>query len=396
MMRILQSKNRKRSKLMSTDTNNMSDEELLEHIDSLPVEDVDNSESTEAEAEVEEEIIEEEESEQDLEDTEAEDETEEVDDTTEDTLDTDETEDDDTDKESQTEVEDSDEEESNEDTDEDTQETSEIDYKAFYEEVTSDYKANGKEMPGIKDPKDFKTALSMASNYALKTSAIKPHMARIKMLEGVTDEELNEMMDFKNRNPEAIKKALKEAGIDPLDIDDTEESTYQPTDHRISDSELEFEEAIEPIKNTPEFVKTTEVVTKVWDQRSKNEMLENPQLLVALNAEIQMGRYDIIQGHIDQAKLLGKDNGRSDLEMYQEIATIMNQQAAAASTQTDSIAPLEKPKTKVTKPATKAQKQAAGINTKKSTKVVKKYDPATLSDAEFNELMAKGAKFISN
>ena len=35
------------------------------------------------------------------------------------------------------------------------------------------------------------------------------------MLEDVTDEEFSEMLDFRKRNPEVIKKALKEAKLDP-------------------------------------------------------------------------------------------------------------------------------------------------------------------------------------
>jgi len=387
---------------MAIDTNGMSDDELLEHVDSLPVEEEeqeqDESETEEDEVDTESEELEDEdedEEQEDLEDTEEDEETEEVDDTTEDTLDTDETEDEEADEESQTEV---DEEEETEDTDkkEDTPETGTLEfYKAFHDTVTAPYKANGKEQPGLKDPKDFVTALSMASNYALKTTAMKPHMGRIKMLKDVTDAELNEMLDFRERNPEVIKKALKEAGIDPIDLgDDEEESSYVAKDHSISSEEIEFDEVIEPIKGTPEFAQTTKVVTEVWDERSKRAMLSDPRLLVALNEEIQMGRYDQIQGIIDQNRLLGKTGGRTDLEMYQEIATTMNSEAPQEEPKTVVAPKTVVPKEKVQDPVKKAEKQKAGISTKKKTKAIKKYDPTTLSDEAFMELVESGAKFL--
>ena len=65
----------------------------------------------------------------------------------------------------------------------------EIDYKKFYETVTQDFKASGKVIPGVKEPEKFIKALQMATDYALKTAALKPALKRVKMLDGITDEE---------------------------------------------------------------------------------------------------------------------------------------------------------------------------------------------------------------
>ena len=353
----------------------MSDEEFEQHMNNLPQEEV-----------VEESVIEDTaniESEEEVIDTEEDEDTQ--------TQDTDETATEEDEPESQT-TDSDDEEDTKEDTEqvEDTpsEETTEIDYKAFYEQVTSDYKANGKVMPGLKSPEDFKAALAMASNYALKTTAIKPHLGRIKMLKDISDAELNEMMDFKNRNPEVIKKALKEAGIDPLDIDPEEKVEYRANDYSVSQADIEFEEIIDTIKDTPEFATTSKVVTEVWDAESKKIMLENPHLIKGLNEEIQMGRFDKIQGMIEQRRLLGRTNGMTDLAMYQEIATAMNE------VQTPTAPVVKAPVQKVEDPVVKAEKQKAGISVKKTTTAVKKYDPTKLSDEEFMKLVESGAKFI--
>lgn len=346
----------------------MSDEEFEKHMNNLPEEEKTEIIEDTVTEEAEEEVID----------------TEENEDTQ--TQETDETETEEEESESQTT--DSDEkEETKEDTKEDTPETTEIDYKAFYEQVTSDYKANGKSMPGLKNPEDFKAALAMASNYALKTTALKPHLGRIKMLKDVSDEELNEMMDFKNRNPEVIKKALKEAGIDPLDIDVEAKVDYRANDYRITPLEIEFEEVIDTIKDTPEFAITSKVVTEVWDAESKKIMLNNPHLIKGLNEEIQMGRFDKIQGMIEQRKLLGRTYGMTDLAMYQEIATAMDEAQRK-------VPEVKAPVQKVEDPAVKAEKQKAGISVKKTSTAVKKYDPTKLSDEEFMKLVESGAKFI--
>ena len=354
---------------MSVDTNSMSDEEFEQHMNNLPQEDV--VEDTEV-----------------IEDTVPEETEGEVADTEGDTQETSETSEEEEDTESQTTDSDEEEEETKEDTEADKLETTEIDYKTFYEQVTSDYKANGKVMPGLKSPEDFKAALAMASNYALKTTAIKPHLGRIKMLKDISDDELNEMMDFKNRNPDVIKKALKEAGIDPLDIDPEAKVEYRANDYSVSQAEIEFEEIIDTIKDTPEFAVTSKVVTEVWDAESKKIMLDNPHLIKGLNEEIQMGRFDKIQGMIEQRRLLGRTNGMTDLAMYQEIATAMNE----ASTPT--VPEVKAPVQKVEDPVVKAEKQKAGISVKKTTTAVKKYDPTKLSDEEFMKLVESGAKFI--
>ena len=380
------------------DVDNMSDEELMEYMDNLPEEEESDTNEQENVDEESTDDEQDDETQKDVEDTDADESEEEVADTEDADPETDETETDETDKESQNEEDDED--ESNEDTEEndsaddaeEAPETNEPDYKQFYEQVTSEYKANGKMMPGIKDPEDFKRALSMASNYAQKTTAIKPHLGRIKALEkaGVTDDEFNMMMDLRNGDPEAIKKAMKDAKLDPMEIDIDEEVQYRANDHSISSEELEFDEIIDPIRDTPEFAKVTEVVTTLWDERSKKAMLGNPALIEGLHWEMANGRYETVQAQIEQRRLLGKTNGMSDLEMYQEIATAMSQVEEPKQTQTETT----KPKVKVEDPALNEKRKKAGIKQKKKTTSEKKYDPTTLSDDEFMKLVESGATFI--
>lgn len=282
------------------------------------------------------------------------------------------------------------------DTNGENQDTAEeIDYKAFYTKVTSEYKANGKTMPGIKDPEDLVTALQMASNYAQKTAALKPSLKRVKMLKDVTDEELNEMLDFRSRKPEVIKKALKEAELDPLDIDIDEDIDYVPTDHSIPDSQIEFEEVISTIEDTPEFAITSQVVSEQWDEASRQAMLEKPQLIVGLNQEIAMGRFGKVSALMDQARLLGRDQGLNDLQLYQQIVTNLVKEEAQTQSQATQQPQTQTSQTnQVENPARNEKRKQAGVRQKTKADAVKQYDPTTLSDDEFMRLMEAGAKFI--
>ncbi|OYT55978.1 MAG: hypothetical protein B6U76_04685 [Desulfurococcales archaeon ex4484_217_2] len=273
---------------------------------------------------------------------------------------------------------------------EDTSEA-EIDYKKFYEEATADYKANGKIMPGIKEPKDLITALQMASNYAQKTAALKPGLKRVKMLKDISDEQLNEMLDFNARNPDVIKKAMKDAGLDPLDIDIDDEIEYTPTDHSIPDSQIEFEEIVGKIEDTPEFQVTSKVVTEDWDEASRDAMYDDPKLIVGLNDEIRMGRFEEVSALMDQARTLGKDNGLNDLELYQSIVTQLVSEGWKPKPMYQNA---HREQSESNNPELNAQRQQAGIQPRKKANTNKRYDPVTMSDEEFMELFESGAKFL--
>ena len=388
-------------------TQHMTDEELLQHIDDLPDEEEEqNSSEDEGEENKSDENSDDgTEGDEGSEDTDADDEsqngdTDDDNDGASDDNDSDDANDNDDDagsaddddaNESQDDDDDSKgDNDDQDDTDGDTQKPDEIDYKAFYEDVTGEYKANGKMMPGLKKPEDFRTALSMASNYAQKTTAMKGHMGRIKMLKDISDDDLNVMMDLHNGDKAAIQKALLDAGIDPVDIDPDKPVEYKVNDHSVSDEQVEFDTVIDGIRDTETFDRTSEVVTKTWDARSRKEMLDNPALIVALNEEMAMDRFDTIQSKIDQVKMLGQTQGKSDLELYQVFATRANEERDPAPVSKK----VETPKKKVDDPAKKAAKQKANINAKKTKKSTKKYDPAQLSDDEFLALLDSGATFL--
>ena len=286
-------------------------------------------------------------------------------------------------------------------------EPTEIDYKAFYESVTKDFKAAGKIMPGVKDPDKFIKALQMATDYALKTAALKPVLKKAKMLEDVTDEEFSEMLDFRKRNPEVIKKALKEANLDPIDLD-LENIQYTPQSKIMSDADYEFKETIEKLsqEDAVAFQRTQHIVLNELDTTSKTTVLSNPHILAALQSEVASGRFDKIQAQALQLKAFGGYNNVPDIELYSMIANEMDKQAMAVKTampsnpvQTGGMNPqvantVQPNSVSKPNPELEDKRVRAGIQPKTSTPVVKKYDPTKLSDEEFMKLLEAGAEFI--
>ena len=286
-------------------------------------------------------------------------------------------------------------------------EPTEVDYKAFYESVTKDFKAAGKVMPGVKDPDKFIKALQMATDYALKTAALKPVLKKAKMLEDVTDEEFSEMLDFRKRNPEVIKKALKEAQLDPLDLD-LEDIQYTPQSKIMSDADYEFKETIEKLsqEDAVAFQRTQNIVLNELDSTSKTTVLSNPHILSALQSEVASGRFEKIQAQALQLKAFGGYNNVPDIELYSYIASEMDKQALQKQGIQNNLTAGEvnspvtntvqtKPSVSVVDPELEDKRARAGIQIKPTTPVVKKYDPTKLSDDEFMKLLSEGAEFIN-
>lgn len=280
-------------------------------------------------------------------------------------------------------------------------ETTEIDYKAFYETVTKDFKASGKVMPGVKDPEKFIKALQMATDYALKTAAIKPALKRVKLLEDISDAEFEEMLDFRKRNPEVIKKALKDANLDPIDLD-MDQINYVPQQRIPSDAEYEYREVVEDLAKDAKFAITRNIILNDLDPKSKEMVLTDPRVLKALHAEVALGRFEQLQAQAVQLRTFGNiPSDVSDIELFASIAKQMDENSGKINNSNPSEVSSQvisntqtKPVTNQVDPELEDKRARAGIQTKVQSKTVKKYDPTKLSDEEFMQLLSDGAEFI--
>ena len=276
------------------------------------------------------------------------------------------------------------------DTDDSTNEEDtsvEIDYKAEYERITAPFKANGKEVQ-VNSIDDAIQLMQMGADYQRKTTEIKPLRKIGEKLKqnGLLDEDqLNYLIDLKNKNPQAIQKLLKESGIDPLDIDTSEEVNYKPNNYQVDEKTIELNDVLDSIQHTPQFDTTVKILGSQWDQQSKEYLSSNPQTISILNEHIGNGIYDTIANEVSKQRMLGRLNDVSDLDAYRTVGDYIQANGGFATTKQEVVTQQAVQQTKPVQD-NKQKKQAANITPSKPStpkKDLKNVDWFNLSDDEF-------------
>ena len=189
----------------------------------------------------------------------------------------------------------------------DTQPAGEVDYKAGYEQIMAPFKANGKTMQ-VKSVEEAIQLMQMGANYTRKMQELQPHRKTLLMLEnnGLLDEgKLSFLIDLDKKNPEAIKKLLQDANINPLDVDMDQESTYQEGNHKVSDEEAQFRLVLDELNSNPVGRETLQTINSTWDQASKEVLWKQPEVMNTINAQRENGVYARITAEIDRRRTLG-------------------------------------------------------------------------------------------
>lgn len=189
-----------------------------------------------------------------------------------------------------------------------TEEQKPVDHKAFFEQVMAPFKANGKTIK-LNSPEEVIQLMQMGANYARKMNAIQPHRKVLTMLEnnGLLDENrLSYLIDLDKKNPEAIKKLIKDSGIDPLGIDTETETNYLEGNHKVTDAEVHFRANLDELSSTPTGKETLQAINTTWDETSKEVLWEEPSLMPIIHSQRETGIYDRIVNEMDRQKMLGK------------------------------------------------------------------------------------------
>lgn len=189
----------------------------------------------------------------------------------------------------------------------DTQPAGEVDYKAGYEQIMAPFKANGKTMQ-VKSVEEAIQLMQMGANYTRKMQELQPHRKTLLMLEnnGLLDEgKLSFLIDLDKKNPEAIKKLLQDANINPLDVDMDKESTYQEGNHKVSDEEAQFRLVLDELSSNPVGRETLQTINSTWDQASKEVLWKQPEVMNTIHQQRENGVYARITAEIDRRRTLG-------------------------------------------------------------------------------------------
>ena len=321
--------------------------------------------------------------------------TEEEDDTPEADEDTDET--DDTTKEGDADEDGASDEESEEADKEDDQEESEVDFKSEYEKLMAPFKANGREMQ-VRNADEARRLMQMGANYNKKMAAIKPSLKTVKLLDkhGLNDQEkLSHLIDLSKGDKGAIQKLLKDSNVDPLDLDSEEESNYRPNTYDVDDREMELDEVLETLQDTPTFNQTLGLVRNKWDDASKQTIADNPRVLEVLNSHMANGIYERVSTEVERQRALGELTGVSDIEAYKQVGDRMAEEGAFNDLAQDKPASTEKPepkpaprktRRKAPDPERKQKKRAvSSTKTKPASKSPSDFNPLGMSDEEFEK-----------
>ena len=269
----------------------------------------------------------------------------------------------------------------------------ETDYKSFHDQVMAPFKANGK-MVQLKSPEEAIALMQMGANYTRKMQEIQPHRKVLLMLEnnGLLDEgKLSYLIDLDKKNPDAIKKLVKDAGLDPMDIDTSEESAYRVGNHRVSDEEAAFRGVLDDLSATDNGKQTLQVINSTWDQASKELLWKNPGVMNLINQQRELGIYDRILTEVERRKALGQvPINQPLLQIYQQVG----QEMVAGNAFADIVQPAQQPRETVApvasrvvppKPVVKnGDKATAAAPSKAAAKPAKVIvNPLSMSDEDF-------------
>lgn len=206
-----------------------------------------------------------------------------------------------------------------------------INFEEKYKEALAPLKANGKTVE-IQSMDELRQLASMGANFTRKMQDIAPHRKILAMLEnnGLLDEaKLSFFIDLDKKNPEALKKLIKDSGVDPLDIDVSTEPAYQAGNHTVSDSEIAFRTVLEDLQSTPTGQETISVINTQWDQASKEELWKSPEVMATIQQQRENGIYDAISTEINRQAVLGKiPTGTPFIQAYIAVGNEMNTRGA--------------------------------------------------------------------
>lgn len=264
------------------------------------------------------------------------------------------------------------------------------------EKILSPFQANGKQVQ-VENVDDAITLMQMGANYNKKMAALKPNLKFVKMLEQndlLDESKLTTLIDITKGNPEAIGKFLKDNKIDPEEVTRHEAGdNYSPGDYKVNDSEVELDTVIDSIRGNESFPKTIDVVSNQWDQKSKEIIFNDPNIIAVIDSHIQSGVFDKISQRMETEKMLGKLNGVSDIAAYKQIgdvlsaAGLLNQTGVTTPAPDDKKADPVKPAKVVDKERNAKRKAAAATKQTVSKKKpsLDNLNPLSMSDEDFEK-----------
>ncbi|WP_199097221.1 hypothetical protein [Dyella sp. ASV21] len=268
----------------------------------------------------------------------------------------------------------------------------EIDYKGSYEKIMAPFKANGKDIQ-LQSPDEAIKLMQMGANYTKKMQALQPALRVVRMLENnqlLDESKLSYLIDLHQRKPEAIQKLLVDSKFDPLSADVEKAAAYVPGDHRVSETEIQFQTVLDDVESTPTGPALIAEVAQQWDADSRQALFKDPRLLAEINNQKASGLYGVISTELERRKVLGEFQGVPFLAAYEVVGKDLQAKGLLAPKPTE--APRQDPPvTRVVAPAPQVannDRARAAMPTKVTpTPSKEEFNPLAQSDEEFLKSM---------
>lgn len=279
------------------------------------------------------------------------------------------------------------EDESEEDgTEDDNEDSDEVAVQTF-----KPLKVDGKEVP-INSLDELYTLASAGGQFTRKMQEIAPYRKAVAAMaeNGLSDKDISLFIEATKGNKDALASIISKSGVDPLDINEKPDASYEPGAYLPSDSSLQLKEVQQAIMNDPEYSITEDIVNNQMDVASQNMLIQNPEMIKGIHQDVQSGVYPAVSAEAAKLKLM--DGGRkSDMDYYIEAAKSGAYQNYAQE------APVETPEPVQTRPAVNpalnAQRKAASSTRARKTPAPKVVDYLEMSDEDIakkrEEIMSK-------
>lgn len=261
----------------------------------------------------------------------------------------------------------------------------------------SPVKGGGREVQ-VRNAEHARNLMEMGIDYSKKMEHMKPHMRALRTLEkeGLLENEdmFNLLLEAKQGNPDAIKRLIGDNKLDAFELSPEEGAeTYKPQNQLASQEEVNVNNALQQIRQSPAYEETLDVMTKTFDSKSKEILSENPSYITSLNQDIESGVYKKVMEAVQyQRDMKMIPEGTSDIEAYigtvKQIAQYEQQQYAAQQSPAK-VDPVEAPDNTTSKRSTEeSRKRKTGMSTSRSSKKKKEpnYDPLSMSDEDFMKM----------
>ncbi|WP_299198204.1 MULTISPECIES: hypothetical protein [Pseudomonadota] len=279
----------------------------------------------------------------------------------------------------------------------------------IYDAVFSGFKANGKDIQ-VETPEEAVRLMQMGAGFVKYQQKVRPALAIQQTLDHnkIDNNQLNFLIDCANGKVDAIKKLVRDAKLEPYDIENTDaarsaDKEYRPTNHLVSDKDVALTENIGTVQGTPNGDAILRTIQKDWDDDSRNRLVEDPEILPILVRQKDSGVYDQITSEVNRRQTLGTlANNVSWLDAYYQVGSDLEKSGAFSTGSESTSSPSTETATtpaesKVIETAAAKKKAAAGGDpsgvapVKQAPAVQPKVDASVMdmSDEDFAKLEEK-------